>query len=129
MFEPIDDETEALAHEIVDAVSKVYIGLGPGLLESVYERCLYHELLKRAIPCQRQVAVPVQYDDTTIEGGLRIDILVAGRIVIELKAVDELKPVHHSQILTYLKLTGHRLGFLINFNVARLKQGIKRFIL
>lgn len=124
---PIPSEIDALAREIVDAGTKVHRTLGPGLLESVYELCLVHELTKRGLKPQRQVSLPVVYDDVKLDGGLRIDLLVNGLIVVEVKAVEGLLPVHQSQILTYLKLSGCRLGFLMNFNVPLLKDGLRRF--
>lgn len=124
---PIPNEIDALAREIVDAGIKVHRTLGPGLLESVYELCLVHELTKRGLKPQRQVGLPVVYEDVKLDGGLRIDLLVNGSIVVEVKAVEALLPVHQSQVLTYLKLSGCRLGFLMNFNVPLLKDGLRRF--
>ena len=121
-------ETEAIAREVVDSVFKVHKELGPGLLESVYEACLVHELGKRRIPVQRQKSVPVRYDGETIDTGLRLDLVIADRVIVELKVVDHLLPVHRAQIITYLKLTGLRLGLLVNFNVALIKDGIHRFV-
>jgi GxxExxY protein len=103
--------------------------LGPGLIESIYEACLFHEIEKQGIKAERQRILPIRYKDTTIDAALRIDLFVEGRIVVELKAVEKLLPVHEAQILTYLKLTGCRLGLLFNFNVPILKEGIKRIIL
>jgi len=118
-----------LSRQIVDAVFQVHRTLGPGLLESVYEACLCHELKKRGIAFKSQVALPVVYDGVEIEAGFRIDIWVEDRLVVELKAVDELHDIHAAQLLTYLRLTGNRLGLLINFNVPVIKQGIKRIVL
>jgi GxxExxY protein len=103
--------------------------LGPGLLESVYEVCLAHELSKREIVVARQVSLPVIYDGIRLDADLRLDLLVDGRLIIELKTVEQLLPIHSAQVLTYLKVTGHRLGLLINFNVPLIKDGIKRVIL
>ena len=125
----ISEETNALARQVVDAAFKVHQTLGAGLLESVYETCLCHELNKRDIPFQKQVSLPVVYDSITLEAGLRLDIWVDKQLIIELKAVDQLHDVHKAQLLTYLKLTNNRLGLLINFNTARIKDGIKRVIL
>ena len=125
----ISEETNALARQVVDAAFKVHQTLGAGLLESVYEACLCHELNKRGIPFQKQVSLPVVYDSITLEAGLRLDIWVDKQLIIELKAVDQLHDVHQAQLLTYLKLTNNRLGLLINFNTARIKDGIKRVIL
>ncbi len=129
MFEPVDDRTDELASIIVDSAYKVYIELGPGLLEPIYETCLCHELKKRNIAYERQVSVPVVYDGITMETGFRIDILVDNTIIVEIKAVDEMHSVYQAQILTYLKLTKKRLGLLINFNVPVFKRGIRRIIL
>lgn len=126
---PISDATEEIARQIVDAAFHVHSALGPGLLESVYETCLCHELTKRGLPYARQVAVDIVYADIRIAGGLRIDIVVADSIIIELKAVEQMNPLFDAQLLTYLKLSGKRLGFLINFNSPLLKQGIKRMVL
>jgi len=122
-------EVESIAREIVDAAYTVHRALGPGLLESVYEACLAHELSKRGLKIDRQVILPVVYDSIRLEAGLRLDMLVENQVVVELKAVEVLLPVHEAQMLTYLKLTGHRLGFLMNFNVALMKDGIRRMVL
>jgi len=103
--------------------------LGPGLLEKVYEVCFCHELSKRGLKYRRQVDIPIVYDGITFNEGLRLDILVEELIICELKAVDEMNPVWEAQLLSHLKLTGKRLGFLINFNVPVIKKGIKRIIL
>ncbi len=118
-----------LTGQIIDAAYQVHSTLGPGLLESVYETCLCYELDKRGIPFQKQVSLPVIYDNITLEAGLRLDILVDKKVIVELKAVEKLTNVHQAQLLTYLKLTNSRLGLLINFNTARIKDGIKRVIL
>ena len=103
--------------------------LGPGLLESSYEQCLSHELKLRGIPFQRQVALPVEYKGIKLSSGYRLDMLVDHRIVIELKTVDRLQPIHKAQVLTYLKLGGWKVGLLINFNSPVLKSGLKRIVL
>ena len=121
-------ETEKLASELVDAAFKVHRALGPGLLETVYETCFCQELTLRTISFQRQVTVPIIYEGVTLDTGLRLDVVVADRIVVELKAVDKLIPLFDAQVLTYLKLTGLELGLLINFNVALIKHGIKRIV-
>ena len=121
-------ETEKLASELVDAAFKVHRALGPGLLETVYETCFCQELTLRTIYFQRQVTVPIIYEGVTLDTGLRLDVVVADRIVVELKAVDKLIPLFDAQVLTYLKLTGLELGLLINFNVALIKHGIKRIV-
>jgi GxxExxY protein len=106
----------------------VHTGLGPGLLESVYEACLAHELEKRGMPARRQVVLPVVYDGVRIDAGLRLDMIVED-VVVEVKAVERLIAIHQAQLLTYLKLSGYRLGLLINFNVLRIKEGIRRIAL
>jgi GxxExxY protein len=126
--EPISEELDRIAKTVVDAAFHVHSNLGPGLLESVYETCLTHELEKRQLIVERQVALPVWYDGIKLEAGLRIDLLVGKSLLIELKAVETLLPVHKAQLLTYLKLTGLRLGFLINFNVPVIKDGIIRIV-
>ena len=126
---PIPSKVEAAAGEIIDAAYKVHNTLGPGLLESVYEACLTHELETRGLTVQRQVMLPVVYEGVTVEAGLRIDLLVNDAIVIELKSVEQMLPVFESQLLTYMKLSNKRLGFLINFNVPIIKRGIKRMVL
>ena len=128
-YAPLSDEEERIAREIVASAYAVHSALGPGLLESVYEVCFCHELAKRGLSYRRQVVVPIVYDGITLDEGLRLDVLVEERIVCELKAVETMHPVFMAQMLTYLKLTGKRLGFLINFNVPLIKQGIKRVIL
>ena len=117
VFEPLPTETEQLAKITVDSAYKVHATLGPGLLESVYETCLTHELRKRGIAIETQVAIPVVYDGIRLEAGLRIDLLVNKQLLVEVKAVEEMNRVFKAQVLTYLKLTGLRLGLLINFNV------------
>jgi GxxExxY protein len=107
----------------------VHSGLGPGLLENIYEVCFCHELTKRDLSYRRQVIVPITYDEITFDEGLRLDVLVEELVICELKAVETMNPVFTAQLLTYLKLTGKRLGFLINFNVPLIKRGIKRVVL
>ena len=128
-FAPTSAEEERVAKAIVDAAYTVHKALGPGLLESVYEACFCHELGKRGLSYKRQVVVPIVYDGLTFDEGLRLDVLVEDLIICELKAVETMHPVFKAQILTYLKLTGKRLGFLINFNVPLIKDGIQRVIL
>ena len=124
--EPIPEDIEKVAAEIVDAAFKVHTTLGPGLLENVYEICLVHELAKRGIKTRRQLDVPVMYDSIRLEAGLRLDLVVADCIIVELKAVEEVLPVHLAQLVTYLKITGYRVGLLINFNGELIKDGIYR---
>ena len=111
---------------IVDSALKVHTALGPGLLETVYERCLIHELSKRGLRTQSQIPLPVLYDGVVIEGGYRIDILVEDLVIIEVKAVEVTLPVHCAQLLSYLKLSGKPVGLLINFNKVHLREGIRR---
>jgi len=127
--EPIPKETDEVASRVVDAAFAVHCALGPGLLESVYEVCLVHELKKRGLKVERQVTLPVLYDNTRLDAGLRLDLVVENRLVVELKAVETLLPVHKAQVLTYLKLSGYRLGLLVNFNTALIKHGIQRIAL
>jgi GxxExxY protein len=122
-------EHDRIAREIVDAAFAVHKALGPWLLESVYEQCLSRELAARSIPIEHQVAVPVVYRGLRIEAGLRMDLLVGSLVVVEIKAVERMLPVHEAQLLTYLKLSGYRLGILINFNVVRIKDGLRRIVL
>ena len=126
-FKPVDPAVESIAKLVVDAAYTVHVNLGPGLLEKVYEICFCHELEKRGLSYQRQVDIPIIYDNLTFQEGLRLDVLVEDSIVCELKALENVNPVWDAQILSHLKLTGHRLGFLINFNVPLMKQGIRRF--
>jgi GxxExxY protein len=128
-FKPLDREIEGLAKEIVDAAFKVHKELGPGLLESVYEACLTHELRKRGLKVDTQLELPVRYETVRLDIGFRLDLLVENEIIVELKAVEIMIPLFEAQLLTYLKLTGKRLGLLINFNVPLIKNGIKRLIL
>ncbi len=114
--------------KIVDCAIKVHRRLGPGLLESTYEACLTYELRKAGLKVETQVALPIIYDEIKIDAGYRIDVLVEDTIIIELKSVERLLPIHEAQLLTYLRLTEKKLGLLINFNVALLKNGIKRII-
>lgn len=120
---------ENIASEIVDSSYKVHSLLGPGLLENVYETCLDFELRKRGFPVVRQVSLPIKYESVTLDAGLRMDMVVDDLVVVEIKAVEQLHPLHTAQLLTYLKLSGKRLGFLINFNVPLIRDGIKRVVL
>jgi GxxExxY protein len=128
-FSKLSEHEEEIGKAIIEAALKVHKELGPGLLEKVYEVCLTHELRKEGFQVDRQVDIPIQYDGITFEEGLRLDLLVDRRVVIETKAVDQVNPVWQAQVLSHLKLTGLRLGYLINFNVPLIKQGIKRIIL
>jgi len=128
-FEPLSPELEDLGKKIVDAAFTVHKNLGPGLLEKVYEVCFCYELEKRGLETRRQIDIPIVYDNLTFSEGLRLDVLVSDEIICELKAVDEVNPVWEAQVLSHLKLTKKRLGFLINFNVTNIGHGIRRFIL
>lgn len=128
-YAPISDEEERVATAIVDAAYAVHQNLGPGLLENIYEVCFCHELQKRGLSYRRQVVVPIVYDGITFDEGLRLDVLAEELVICELKAVETMNPVFMAQILSQLKLTGKRLGFLINFNVPKIKDGIKRVVL
>jgi GxxExxY protein len=123
------EELDHLATQVVDSAFKVHSALGPGLLESVYEVCLAHELSRRGLKFQTQVAFPVVYDGIRLDSGLRIDLLVENRLVVELKAVETMTSLYEAQLLSYLKLAQNRLGLLINFNVSKIKDGIKRIVL
>ena len=126
---PIDAGIESVGREIIDCGLRVHQSLGPGLLESAYETCLAYELVRRGLGIRRQVTLPIVYDGTTLDAGYRIDILVENSVIIEIKSTDALLPIHQAQLLTYLKLSGLRLGYLMNFNVSLFKQGIKRMVL
>ena len=115
-----------ISGQIVDAAMQVHTRLGPGLLESIYERVLAYELEKRGLKVDRQVAIPLRYDNLSFEEGFRADLIVDETVLVELKSVEVLAPVHGKQVLTYLKLTNLRLALLINFGAAMLKDGIKR---
>lgn len=128
-FKQPSQREDSVARKIVDAAYTVHKNLGPGLLERVYETCFCHELEKRGLSVQRQVDIPIVYDGITFEEALRLDVLVEDLIICELKAVDEVNPVWQAQLLSYLKLTKKRLGFIINFNVTVIRHGIKRIIL
>jgi GxxExxY protein len=114
---------------VVDAGMKVHKTLGPGLLESTYEQCLAYELSERGLTVRRQIPLSITYGKLKVDAAYRIDMLVNDRVIVEAKSVDALMPVHQSQLVTYLKLSGHRLGFLMNFNTPLFKQGLKRFAL
>jgi GxxExxY protein len=124
----LSETEEIIAAKIVDSAYTVHKTLGPGLLEKVYEVCFCHELTKRGLKNQRQVEVPIEYDGLKFDEGLRLDVLVENLAICELKAVDEMHPVWEAQIISHLKLTEKRLGFLINFNVPLIKHGIKRIV-
>lgn len=129
MYEKLTAKEEFVAKQIVESAFRVHVRLGPGMLESVYETCLCHELSKLQIPYQRQLYIPIVYDGLRIEQAFRLDLMVDDTAICELKSSENVTQVHYSQLLSYLRLTGKRLGFLINFNVPLLKDGIKRLIL
>ena len=122
------EEIEQIAEVVVDAMLKVHRALGPGLLESAYQACLAHELRCRGIGVVCEVALPLRYGEIEVEVGYRIDMLVAECIIIENKSVEEKHPIFEAKLLTYLKLSDHRLGFLVNWNVILIKDGIKRMV-
>ena len=121
-------DIEEVAKIIVDSAIKIHRALGPGLLESAYQQCLAYELHKRGLHVDTEVLLPIVYDGQQIDAGYRIDMLVEGCVIIENKAVDQMLPIHQAQLLTYLKLRDCRLGFLLNWNVRLMKDGIKRMV-
>ena len=124
----VDPGTHRVTGAVVDAGLKVHRLLGPRLLESAYENCLAFELLERGFSVRQQVGLPLVYEGNKLDVGYRIDMLVAEAVVLEIESVDAIAPIHEAQLLTYLKLSGHRVGLLLNFNVVLFKQGIKRFV-
>ena len=120
---------EILTEKILSCAYTVHSELGPGLLEKVYEECLYYELKQNGFVVEKQKEIPLKYKEIWIDVGYRLDLLVENRIILELKTVEDLMPVHTAQLLTYLKLTKCQIGYLINFNVRSLKSGIKRYII
>lgn len=121
-------DTKELTSQILGAAIEVHKELGPGLLESTYERCLVHELTLRRIKTERQKIRPISYKGLELDEGYRLDILVESEIILELKVVDSINDIHIAQLLTYLKLSNLHLGYLLNFNVTQMKQGIKRLV-
>jgi GxxExxY protein len=119
----------SLTHQIIGLAMRVHTRLGPGLLESVYERCLCHELGRAPLPYQRQVELPLAYDDVLLDCGYRADIIVNNEVLLELKSVERILPLHEAQLLTYLRLSACRIGLLLNFNTESLKDGIRRCVL
>ena len=128
MYSGLTEREEFLGKEIVDAAYKVHKGLGPGLLEKIYEACFCYELDKKGIPNKRQIDLPIYYDGRFFDEGLRLDVFVEDLVVCELKAREVINPLWPAQVISHLKLTKRRLGYLINFNVPLIKDGIKRFI-
>jgi GxxExxY protein len=119
-------DRNALSGQIIDAAMKVHSALGCGLLETVYETCLAHELASRGLEVKKQVAMPIRYEGVMLDSGYRMDLLVEETVVVEIKAVERMLPLYRAQLLTYLKLGGYELGLLLNFNTVHLRQGINR---
>jgi GxxExxY protein len=117
-----------IGHVIIGGAMKVHSAVGPGLLESAYESCLIHELGEQGLLARKQVLVPVRYDGLTIDNGYRIDLLVQDLVIVELKAIGAILPVHRGQLLSYLRLGGFKLGYLLNFNVEHVRDGIIRMV-
>ncbi len=128
VFEPIAPQVEKIGKAVLDAAFKVHTALGPGLLASVYETAVAYEVRKSGLVVATQVSLPIIYDGQKLESGFRLDMLVEKCVIVELKSVETMNPVYEAQIMTYLRLSSVRLGFLINFNVKHLKEGIKRFV-
>lgn len=128
MYKSLTERENWLAGQLVDISICIHRTLGPGLLESIYEKCFCYELAKRNIPFERQKAVLLQYDKLIIEDGLRIDILIDKLVVVELKSQEYYHPVWEAQLLSYLKLSNNRLGFIMNFNVPLMKEGVRRMV-
>ena len=120
---------DQITEKILNSAFKVHTVLGPGLLESAYEECLFYECRKSGLYVEKQKPMPLIYEDVKLEIGYRVDLLVEGKVVVEIKSIDAFNNIHMAQVLTYLKLSGCRIGLLLNFNVKRLKDGIKRVIL
>lgn len=127
-FIPLTAEEERIGKIIVNCAFKLHSELGPGLLEKVYEVCFAHLLRKEGLFVQRQTYIQIVYDGLIFDGGLRLDMIVNDLVIVELKALENVNPVWEAQVLSHLRLTGRRLGYLINFNVPQMKQGIKRLI-
>jgi GxxExxY protein len=125
----ISAETETIGRSVVDAGLRVHSVLGTGLLESAYEHCLAYELDRRGIAVRRQVVLPIRYENITLDAGYRIDLLAGTMVLVEVKAVDALTSIHQAQLLTYLRLSNCRLGFLMNFNVRLFREGLKRMVI
>lgn len=126
--QPIPPEVERIGKIVLDAAFKVHTVLGPGLLESVYQTAMRHVIEKNSLQVEIEVKLPIMFEGVKLESGLRIDMLVARSVIVELKSVEKMNPVYEAQLLTYLRLSGVRLGYLINFNVPHLKDSIQRFV-
>lgn len=122
------NQIDELSYKVIGCAMEVHKTLGPGLFENIYEQALVHELTLNGIPVKTQVEIEINYKGTNLGNGLRLDVLVDNTLIVELKSVEELKPLHHKQLLTYLRLTDKRVGLLINFNTENLKDGIKRIV-
>ncbi len=122
------DGRDPLTGRIIEAAMRVHSALGPGLLESAYEACLVYELRKAGFRVEAQVPLPVVYEDVRLDAGYRLDLVVEGRVIVELKAVEAIAPIHQAQLLWYLKLSGLKVGLLINFHVVHLRDGIERMV-
>ena len=119
---------EEIGHAIIGAAIRVHSAVGPGILEGAYETCLLYELEKQDLSVRNQVLIPIRYQDLKIDNGYRLDLLVGNRVVLELKAIETILPVHRAQLLSYLRLGGFRLGYLLNFHVAHMREGIVRIV-
>lgn len=128
-YRPISHEEEAIGKAIVNAAFGVHKELGPGLLEKVYEVCFCHVLIKNGFSVKRQLNIPIVFEGIILDEGLRLDVMVNDLVICELKAIETVNPVWEAQVLSHLKLTGKRLGYLINFNVPLIKDSIKRFVM
>ncbi len=124
-----DKDINEITKQVIGCAIGVHRELGPGLLESVYEKCLTYELVKAGLTVETQKELPVQYKDVQIDCGFRVDLLIEKSLIVEIKAVEKLAPIHEAQILTYMRLMGVKTGLLINFNVRLLKEGLRRFVL
>jgi len=129
IHKPLTERENWLAGQIVDIAISIHKAVGPGLLEGIYEKCFCYELTKRNIPFEKQKVIRLQYDGLVIDEGLRIDILIDKLVVVELKAQEYYHPVWEAQLLSYLKLSDNRLGFILNFNVPLMKEGVKRMVI
>ena len=125
----VSELSEEVGTNVVEAAFRVHRALGPGLLESAYEVCMEHELKSMGCCVQRQVVLPVEYDGIHLDAGYRLDLLVDDAVIVELKAINTIAEIHQAQMITYLRLSKKQLGYLINFNVKRLKDGLKRIVL
>lgn len=128
-YSDLPQEVNQITGKIIDCCYQVHRHLGPGLLENIYELCLIEELTNAGLQFQRQIEIPLSYRGKTIDAALRLDLLVEKCVIVELKSVEKLLPVHQAQLITYLKLANHPVGLLVNFNVNMIQQGIKRFVL